>query len=273
MDISKRKAAEASVLAMNDALTQSNIELERFAYIASHDLQEPLRMVASFTQLLSKKYAAELDSTAQEYIRYAVDGAQRMQQLIRDLLAYSRLGRQIIEEKPVDMAALTARVMQSLKLTIDESNADVKCFALPVVRGDAGQLFRLMQNLIANAIKYRSDKPPRISIAMVPGSDDRTFCVRDNGIGISAEHAGRIFEVFQRVQSKVKYPGTGIGLSVCKRVVERHGGRIWFESKPGEGTTFLFSLAADRYSINPVVVPGQHEDVVPAAARRPAARC
>ncbi len=248
LDISEQKAAEAMILETNEALKRSNIELERFAYVASHDLQEPLRMVASFTQLLQKKYGDQLDETAREYIQFAFDGAQRMQQLIRDLLSYSRLGRQNIDESAVDVAALMARVMQTLQLAVDDSGARIECGDLPVVRGDAGQLHRLLQNLIGNAIKYQGSEPPRIAVYTETRAGETVFCVRDNGIGIDIEQSDRVFEIFQRLHSRVDYPGTGIGLSVCKRIAERHGGRIWFEPAPEGGTVFCFTLAADRYS-------------------------
>jgi len=253
LDISEQKAAEATILETNEALKRSNIELERFAYVASHDLQEPLRMVASFTQLLQKKYSDQLDDTAREYLQFAFDGAQRMQQLIRDLLTYSRLGRQDIDEIPVDLAALMARVMQTLQLAIDDSGARIECGELPVVRGDAGQLHRLLQNLIGNAIKYHGSERPRIRVYTESRDGETVFCVRDNGIGIDVEQSHRVFEIFQRLHSRADYPGTGIGLSVCKRIVERHGGRIWFEPAPEGGTVFCFTLAADRFAALRVV--------------------
>tara|TARA_R110002096_G_scaffold5863_19_gene27055 strand:+ start:4477 stop:8025 length:3549 start_codon:yes stop_codon:yes gene_type:complete len=256
LDISEQKAAEVTILETNEALKRSNIELERFAYVASHDLQEPLRMVASFTQLLQKKYSDQLDDTAREYLQFAFDGAQRMQQLIRDLLTYSRLGRQDIDEIPVDLAALMARVMQTLQLAIDDSGARIECGDLPVVRGDAGQLHRLLQNLIGNAIKYHGSERPCIRVYTETRDDDTVFCVRDNGIGIDVEQSDRVFEIFQRLHSRADYPGTGIGLSVCKRIVERHGGRIWFEPAPDGGTVFCFTLAADRFAALRVV----HDD-------------
>lgn len=248
LDISDQKVAEETILATNEALKQSNIELERFAYVASHDLQEPLRMVASFTQLLQKRYGDQLDETGREYIEFAFEGAHRMQQLIRDLLSYSRLGRQDIDESAVDLAALMARVTQTLQLAIDDSGARVDCGDLPVVRGDAGHLHRLLQNLVGNAIKYRGSEVPRIAVYAETRDGETVFCVRDNGIGIDIEQSDRVFEIFQRLHSRGDYPGTGIGLSVCKRIVERHGGRIWFEPAPDGGTVFCFTLAPERYS-------------------------
>lgn len=247
VDVSKRKDAELKVFAMNEQLQQSNVELERFAYVASHDLQEPLRMVSSFTQLLQKRYADRLDETANEYIEYAVDGANRMQQLIQDLLSYSRLGRQDLEEQPIDMPALVDRVRQSMKISVDESNAKITGNKLPVIRGDAGQILQLLQNLISNGIKYRGEADPVIDISFTTTDEGPTFCVRDNGIGIAPENIDKVFEVFRRLHSRSEVAGTGIGLSVCQRVVERHGGRIWLESTQGKGSSFFFTIGRDRH--------------------------
>ena len=242
MDITQRKQHEVDLLAANEELTKSNVELEQFAYVASHDLQEPLRMVSSFTQLLQRNYGGELDDKAREYMHFAVDGAQRMQHLIKDLLSYSRLGRGSIESTEVDMEQVMSRVMQSLQLPISDADAKITSGALPVVRGDPSQLQQLLQNLIANAIKYRSDKPVEIAIGQELRTREQVFFVRDNGIGIDPRDVDRIFEIFQRLHGRSDYAGTGIGLSICKRIVERHGGRIWVESKIGEGSAFLFTL-------------------------------
>jgi len=246
MDITQRKCDEAKILEANEELRKSNVELERFAYIASHDLQEPLRMVASFTQLLERNYSDKLDDAAREYIYFAVDGAKRMQQLIKDLLSYSRLGTEAIEETSVDMSVVVARVVQSLQLSIDESSAEVISGRLPVVRGDSGQLYQLMQNLIANALKYHKDDHVEITIGSEQRDTECVFWVRDNGIGMDGQYADRIFEVFQRLHTRAEYPGTGIGLSICKRIVERHGGRIWVESTIGEGAAFFFTLEREH---------------------------
>ena len=246
MDITQRKCDEAKILEANEELRKSNIELERFAYIASHDLQEPLRMVASFTQLLERNYSDKLDDTAREYIHFAVDGAKRMQQLIKDLLSYSRLGTETIEEASVGMDGVLARVVQSLQLSIDESCAEIICGKLPAVRGDPGQLHQLMQNLVANALKYRKNGQVEITVGSEQRGTECVFWVRDNGIGIDEQYAERIFEIFQRLHTRTEYPGTGIGLSICKRIVERHGGRIWVESTVGEGAAFFFTLERDR---------------------------
>lgn len=245
MDITQRKQHEVDLLEANEELTKSNVELEQFAYVASHDLQEPLRMVSSFTQLLERNYGGELDDKAHEYMHFAVDGAPRMQQLIKDLLAYSRLGRASIERTELDMEQVTARVLQSLQLSISDAGAKIISGALPVVHGDPGQLQQLLQNLIANAIKYRSEKPVEIAIGVEPRNHEQMFFVRDNGIGIDPRDVDRIFEIFQRLHGRTDYVGTGIGLSICKRIVERHGGRIWVESKIGEGSTFFFTLNCD----------------------------
>ena len=224
---------------------RSNQELEQFAYVASHDLQEPLRMVASYCQLLERRFAEVVDDEGREFIAYAVDGAQRMQALINDLLTYSRVGRQEQRLEPVATSEILDKVRINLMTAIEESGADVSVGELPSVRGDASQLSRLFQNLIGNAIKFRGADPPEVAVTAEPEETGWwLFAIRDNGIGIDPRHADRVFAVFQRLHSRQEYPGTGIGLAVCRKIVERHGGRIWLESKPGEGTTFLFTLPA-----------------------------
>jgi len=225
-------------------LARSNSELQQFAYVASHDLQEPLRMVASFTQLLAKRYAEKLDADARDFINFAVDGATRMQTLISDLLHYSRVGTQGKELVAVDCEELFQGVLQSLQLTIEESEAAIVSDPLPMVMADPQQLGQLLQNLLTNAIKFRGPEPPQIRISAEPLSNEWKISVRDNGIGIAKEHSDRIFIIFQRLHTKSEYPGTGIGLAVCKKIVERHGGRIWFEPSPGGGTTFCFTIPA-----------------------------
>jgi PAS domain S-box-containing protein len=242
-DISARKRMEESVRANSERLARSNEELERFAYVASHDLQEPLRMVASFTQLLSKRYSGQLDETADRYINFAVDGAKRMQQLISDLLAYSRVNSKDLELRQTDCEAVVAAAMLNLQVVIEESGASVECDPLPELWVDQGQFTQLFQNLLANAIKFRrKDECPRIHISAVESGAEWTISVKDNGIGIDARHAERIFQMFQRLHSRAEYPGTGIGLAVCKKVIERHGGELWVESEPGAGSTFRFTI-------------------------------
>jgi PAS domain S-box-containing protein len=241
-DISERKRMEDTIRSRSEELARSNEELERFAYVASHDLQEPLRMVASFTQLLSKKYSGKLDETADRYINFAVDGAKRMQQLITDLLAFSRINSRELDLRPVECDKVVRLTLQNLKVAIDESGAAIECDPLPVLMADATQLGQVFQNLIGNAIKFRGDAPPRIHVAARDRGADWVFSVRDNGIGIDPKHADRIFQIFQRLHTREQYPGTGIGLAVCKKTVERHGGHLWVESQPGGGSNFLFAM-------------------------------
>ena len=236
-DITERKRMEQAVSAHAERLARSNEELERFAYVASHDLQEPLRMVASFTQLLSKKYSGKLDDTADRYINFAVDGAKRMQQLITDLLTYSRVNNRDLALRPTECDAVVQTTLQNLKVAIDEAGAVVEYDSLPALIADSAQLGQLFQNLIGNAIKFHGEAPPRIRIAAADQGAEWLFSVKDNGIGIDPGQADRVFEVFLRLHARTEYPGTGIGLAVCKKVVERHGGRIWVESQPGAGST------------------------------------
>ena len=222
-------------------LERSNSELQQFAYVASHDLQEPLRTVASFTQLLAKRYQDKLDDKAREFINFAVEGSKRMQDLINDLLAYSRVGTQAKPLQPVDCNTVLDRVLKSLERAIRDSAAVVTRDPLPRVFADDVQLGQLLQNLIANALKF-CQGPPRIRISAEPAGDLWKISVRDNGIGISLEHRERIFVIFQRLHTKQQYPGTGIGLAICKKIAERHGGRIWVEPAPGGGSIFSFTI-------------------------------
>lgn len=241
-DITEYRNAQEALQERTDELARSNKELEQFAYVASHDLQEPLRMVASFTQLLSRRYKGKLDADADEFIGFAVDGATRMQRLINDLLAYSRVGTHGKSLEPIDANVSLQRALANLRLVIEESGAEIVCDTLPTVTGDASQLTQLLQNLIGNAIKFRGDAAPRVQLTVTPEEKAWRFEVRDNGIGLAPEFAERIFVIFQRLHTKEQYPGTGIGLAICKKIVERHGGRIWVESEPGQGAAFCFTL-------------------------------
>jgi light-regulated signal transduction histidine kinase (bacteriophytochrome) len=227
-----------------EELTRSNTELEQFAYVASHDLQEPLRMMASFAQLLAERYKTGLGPDADEFIDDIVDGAARMQRLINDLLSYSRIGRRARDFTPIDCTAVDETVYANLRAAIEESGAMVLTDALPIVMADETQLVQLFQNLLDNAIKFRGDKPVLIDVGAERRGDDWLFRVRDNGIGIEPQYVERIFLIFQRLHGRSQYPGTGIGLAIAKKIVERHAGRIWVESAAGKGSTGYFTLPA-----------------------------
>lgn len=225
-------------------LKRSNEDLEQFAYVASHDLQEPLRMITNYLQLLRQRYKEQLDTNAHDFIGFALDGSKRMNQLIHDLLSYSRVGTHGKELVVTECGQALADALANLTVAIEESKAEITHDTLPSVVGDEVQLTQLFQNLIGNAVKFRGDVPPKIHVGVQRKGADWEFTVRDNGIGIAEQDFQRIFIVFQRLHSREKYPGTGIGLSVCKKIVERHGGRIWVESKVGRGTTFHFTIPA-----------------------------
>lgn len=244
-DVTVRKNAEETLRDYAENLAQSNSELEQFAYIASHDLQEPLRMISSYVQLLEQRYKGKLDKDADDFIHYAVDGANRLQRMINDLLVFSRVhtrGKSLAECAP---ESALENALENLKLAIEENGAQVTRSALPLIRADATQVTMLFQNLIANAIKFRSKAQPLIHISAKTDGDFHLFCVEDNGIGIEPGQSERVFEIFQKLHSREKYPGTGIGLAICRRIVARHGGRIWVESEPGKGSRFFFTFPKD----------------------------
>ena len=241
-DITERKRTQEILERQTQELARSNSELEQFAWVASHDLQEPLRMVASYTQLLSKRYKGKLDADADEFIAFAVDGATRMRRLINALLELSRVGTRGKDFEATDCEAIYDRTLVNLQGLVEESGAVVTHDRLPTVLGDGTQLGQLFQNLIANAIKFRGDEQLTVHFGAEQRNGHWEFCVRDNGIGIDPEYAERIFVVFQRLHGKGDRPGTGIGLSICKKIVELHGGRIWVKSQPDEGAAFYFTL-------------------------------
>jgi PAS domain S-box-containing protein len=241
-DVSRHRAAEERIRSDVRDLARSNSELERFAYVCSHDLQEPLRTIGGFVQLLERRYRDRLDDTAERWISYSVDGVKRMQQLISDLLAYSRVTRGNHQAAPVDTTIMISCVLRNLRAAIAESGAEVTYDPLPGITGNAPQIVQLFQNLIGNAIKFRSEAPPRVHLSAQPHPDGWLFSVKDNGIGIDPKDGARIFDIFQRLHERTEYPGTGIGLAICQKIVEAHGGRIWVESQPGSGAVFYFTI-------------------------------
>jgi PAS domain S-box-containing protein len=259
IDISDRKAIEAQLQQLNQELNRSNQDLEQFAYIASHDLQEPLRAIISYSQLLAENYGAVLsEPLAQESLSFIIDGGQRMRQLIQDLLAYSRIGSQTLDRRSVDMNHSLAEILQNLQVQITESQATITSDHLPILYADRTQLIQLLQNLINNALKFRRVTPPQIHIGTMilaptvntasqkPSSPEHyVIFVRDNGIGIKPQYLEQIFDIFRRLHTRQQFPGTGIGLAICKKIVERHGGEMWATSEWGEGSTFFFTLSAN----------------------------
>jgi light-regulated signal transduction histidine kinase (bacteriophytochrome) len=230
----------------NEDLARSNADLRQFAYVVSHDLQEPLRSVTGYAELLARRYRGQLDSRADELIEGAVDGARRMQGFIRDLLAYSRIGFDRVQLVPTSMDSVRDLALQNLAAAVEESSAVIDSDPLPVVIGDPNQLVQLLQNLIGNSIKFRGEQAPRVRIGAERDGTRWRFAVADNGIGIPEGARQRVFQIFQRLHPLDAYPGTGVGLAIASRIVERHRGRIWIDSAEGQGATFYFSLPAER---------------------------
>ncbi len=242
-DVTERTQARELLSQHMAEAQRSSAELDQFAYVASHDLQEPLRMVASFSELLAERYSDKLDGDAKEFIGFAVDGAHRMQAMINDLLVYSRVGRRNLIYTPVGCEEVLQTVLANLTAAVEEAGADIAHGPLPTITADARQITQLFQNLIGNSLKFRSQRPLRIRIWGRKYKKHWLFSVADNGIGMKADESKRIFEVFQRLHPRDVYPGTGIGLAICKKIVERHGGRIWVESKAGQGAIFYFTIS------------------------------
>ncbi|MGE5432980.1 MAG: sensor histidine kinase [Syntrophomonadaceae bacterium] len=242
IDITDRRIVEESLKQTLAALERSNSDLQQFAYAASHDLQEPLRMITNYIKLLEKKLAGTLDDQTSKYLEFIIDGAKRMQGLIHGLLLFSRISTQPKEFKSIDLNNIIADVLKDLELIINESGAEINVSKLPGINAEPTQMHQLFQNLIANAIKFRGETNPVISINAERKGSSLIFCVRDNGIGINPEYFERIFMIFQRLHEREKYSGNGIGLSLCKKIVENHGGRMWVESEEGKGAAFYFTF-------------------------------
>ncbi|KAA3662506.1 MAG: PAS domain-containing sensor histidine kinase [Chloroflexi bacterium] len=250
-DITERRIVEQAVAKYAEDLARSNHDLEEFAYIASHDLQEPLRMISSYLMLLQKKYSTELDDEANEFIEIAVNGAKRLRQLIRSLLAYSRISQTEVPTSIVDCSLVLKNTLRYLQLAIEDTNATIIADDLPSILGDGEQVGTLFQNLISNALKFHSSHPPQIKIKAIRKDNNMwQFSIADNGIGMKPKNTKRIFTIFQRLHTTNEYPGTGVGLAICKKIVNRHNGRIWVKTKPGNGTTFFFTLPSE----NPILV-------------------
>lgn len=246
-DITSLRESYQTMEQQQQELKRSNQELEQFAYVASHDLQEPLRMVSSYTQLLAKRYKDKLDGDAIEFIDYAIDGAMRMQTLVQDLLQFSRLSSRVNEPETIDANELVSYATKNLEISIGETGTMFSSDDLPQIQGIVGQLRQLFQNLIANAVKYRDpEKVCTIRVSAERTGADWRFCIEDNGIGIEPDYFDKIFVIFKRLHNKEEYEGTGIGLALCKKIVENHGGNIWVESEPGRGSRFYFTLHADK---------------------------
>jgi PAS domain S-box-containing protein len=241
-DITVKKRDQQALTMRSEELQRSNADLEQFAYVASHDLQEPLRMVSTYTQLLSEHYSGTLDEKARKYMNYSLDGSRRMLQLIKDLLAYSRVGTEGKTLGPISSKIVVKNVLDGLKIAIEESHAKIVCGNLPPVHADKVQLAQVFQNLVGNALKFRGERLPHIRIGAEQNNGRWTFRVEDNGIGIAKQYSEVVFQMFQRLHERDRYDGSGIGLAITKKIVERHGGRIWFQSEPGKGCTFYFTM-------------------------------
>ncbi len=242
VDITERKHSEALLQEKLLELQRSNEDLQQFAYVCSHDLQEPLRVISNYSQLLARRYSDKLDQDANEFIEFTVDATRRMQELINDLLLYSRVDTKGKEFVPTDCSEIVAIALANLRVSISESTAVVNCVELPVISADKSQLLQVFQNLIGNAIKFRSSENPSITVSAHDAGKNWLFEVEDNGLGFDMKYGERIFVIFQRLHTKEMYPGSGIGLAVCKKIIERHGGSIWAESEPGKGAKFSFTM-------------------------------
>jgi light-regulated signal transduction histidine kinase (bacteriophytochrome) len=245
-EITTRKQVEETLARQAAALQRSNEELQQFAHIVAHDLQEPLRVVSTYAQFLAQQYQGKLDAEADTFIGYMVDGAARGRALIRDLLLFSQVEGQAQEFTEINSEEVFTDTLNVLRVAVEESGATVTHDPLPAVRADALQLGQVFQNLLGNALKFRGATPPRIHISARREGRQWEFAVRDNGIGIELRHTGQVFELFRRLHPRDKYPGTGVGLAICKKIIERHGGRLWVESAPGQGATFFFTLLVSK---------------------------
>jgi light-regulated signal transduction histidine kinase (bacteriophytochrome) len=243
-DIREQRQLLRTLESQRAELQRSNDELMQFAYVASHDLQEPLRMVSSYSELLSSRYQGELDERATRYLAYISEGAARMQRLIRELLNYARVGTRAKPMAPVSLDEVVRNVLSDLKTRVDAAKAEIEVSPLPTVRGDDIQLGQVFQNLISNAIKFRGDRQPRVTVGARREGEMWRISIEDNGIGIDMKFHDRVFEIFRRLHDRDAYDGTGVGLAIVKRIVERHGGRVWFDSTVGEGTRFHFTVPA-----------------------------
>jgi len=241
-DITERRQREEELKKLSEELARSNTDLRDFAYVASHDLKKPLQSIEGFAKLLARRYKGKLDAKADEFIEYIGSGVKRMQMFIKDLLEYSQVGAKEKKFKPTDCSGVVQKAVGNLQAAIEESNAVVTYDELPTVMVDTLQMISLFQNLIDNAIKFRGEEAPRIHISAERKGDEWVFSIRDNGIGIDPKDSERIFGMFQRLHGSTDYPGTGIGLAICKKIIERHGGRIWVESEAGKGSTFYFTM-------------------------------